>query len=128
MLKETIEYVDYNGTKRIEDFYFNLSETEIVEMASTTDGDLAEELKKMVQSNDGGRIMHTFKDLVSRAYGEKSSDGRRFVKSAEISKAFFETEAYNKLFMRLVTDPEYAASFISGIIPQDLEPKKPSNT
>ena len=123
MLKETIKYVDYNGIKRTEDFYFNLSETEIVEMASTTEGDLAEELKKMTAANDGGRIMRTFKDLVARAYGEKSADGRRFVKSPEISKAFFETEAYNKLFMRLVTEPEYAANFIAGIIPQEVKPK-----
>lgn len=124
MLKESIKYVDYNGLERTEDFYFNLSETEIVEMASMTDGDLAEELKKMVESNDGARIMKTFKDLVARAYGEKSSDGRRFVKSPEISKAFFETEAYNKLFMRLVSDPDYAAKFISGIIPQNMEVNK----
>lgn len=123
MLKETIKYVDYNGIERQEDFYFNLSETEIVEMASTTEGDLSEELKKMVESKDGSRIMKTFKDLVARAYGEKSADGRRFVKSPEISKAFFETEAYNKLFMRLVTDPDYAAKFIAGIIPQNLETK-----
>lgn len=123
MLKETIKYVDYNGIERTEDFYFNLSETEIIEMASTTEGDLAEELKKMVESKDGSRIMKTFKDLVSRAYGEKSADGRRFVKSPEISKAFFETEAYNKLFMRLVTEPEYAANFIAGIIPQEVKPK-----
>lgn len=124
MLKESIKYVDYNGLERTEDFYFNLSETEIVEMASMTDGDLAEELKKMVESNDGARIMKTFKDLVARAYGEKSSDGRRFVKSPEISKAFFETEAYNKLFMRLVSDPDYAAKFIAGIIPQNMEVNK----
>lgn len=123
MLKETIKYIDYNGTERQEDFYFNLSESEIVEMASTSEGDLSEELKKMVESKDGGRIMRTFRDLLSRAYGEKSQDGRRFVKSAEISKAFFETEAYNKLFMRLVTDPDYAANFIAGIIPQNLETK-----
>jgi hypothetical protein len=123
MLKETIKYVDYNGIERTEDFYFNLSETEIIEMASTTEGDLAEELKKMVESKDGSRIMKTFKDLVARAYGEKSADGRRFVKSPEISKAFFETEAYNKLFMRLVTEPEYAANFIAGIIPQEVKPK-----
>lgn len=123
MLKETIKYVDYNGIERTEDFYFNLSESEIVEMAATTEGDLGENLKKMIESKDGSAIMRTFKDLLDRAYGEKSADGRRFVKSSEISKAFFETEAYNKLFMRMVTDPEYAANFIAGVIPQEVKPK-----
>lgn len=127
MLKETIKYRDFNGVEREEDFYFNLSETEVIEMAATADGDLAEELKKMVASNDGGRIMKTFKDLVARAYGIKSADGKRFEKSAEISKAFFETNAYNQLFMRLVTDPDYAARFIAGIIPQEMPSPNKAN-
>lgn len=124
MLKETIKYTDYNGKERSEEFFFNLSESEVVEMAATSETDLSEKLKKMVEANDGTQIMRTFKDLLFRAYGEKSEDGRRFVKSPEISKAFSETEAYNKLFMRLVTEPEYAAMFINGIIPQDVPVKK----
>lgn len=120
MLKEVIKYKDYNGIEREEEFYFNLNESEIIEFASTEEGDLAEELKKMVAAQDGGRIMKTFKKLLAMSYGEKSADGRRFEKSPEISTAFFQTEAYNQLFMRLVTDPEYAANFIAGIIPQTM--------
>jgi hypothetical protein len=124
MLKEVIKYVDYNNIERSEEFYFNLSETEIVEMAAESEGDLAEEMRKMVESKNSGQIMKVFKDLITRAYGEKSPDGRRFMKSKEISKAFLETEAYNKLFMRLVTDPDYAANFIKGVIPQNVAPEQ----
>lgn len=120
MLKETITYKDFNGLERTEDFYFNLSESELVEFASTQEGDLAEELKKMVAAQDGGRIMMTFKRLLSLSYGEKSPDGKRFIKSPELSKAFFETQAYNQLFMRLITDPNFASSFIAGIIPSSV--------
>lgn len=120
MLKQSIKYVDYNNVERTEDFYFNLNESELVEFASTEEGDLAEELKKMVAAQDGGRIMKTFKKLLAMSYGVKSADGRRFEKGPEISKAFFETEAYNKLFMRLVTEPEFAASFIAAVIPQNI--------
>jgi hypothetical protein len=120
MLKETITYVDFNDVERTEDFYFNLSEAEIVEMAATAEGDLSANLRRMVESKDGNLIMRTFKDLLTRAYGEKSPDGRRFVKSEELSQAFFQTSAYNVLFMRLVTDPEYAAKFIASIIPKAM--------
>jgi hypothetical protein len=126
MLKETIKYTDFNGVERTEDFYFNLNESELVEMATTAEGDLAENLRQMVASNDAARIMRTFKDLIARAYGEKTPDGHKFVKSPELSKGFFETNAYNKLFIRLVTDPEYAARFIAGIIPANL-PEVKSN-
>lgn len=119
MLRETIEYVDYNGKTRTEDFYFNLNEAEIIEMAAA-DEDLGEKLKKIVAANDGSEIMRVFKDFLRRAYGEKSEDGRRFTKSPEITEAFMQTEAYNKLFMRLVTDPEYSAKFINGILPKEV--------
>lgn len=124
MLKETIEYEDFNGKKRTEDFYFNLNESEVLEMAAVSETDLAEKLRKVVEANDGAAIMATFKDLLARAYGEKSEDGRHFVKSKEISEAFFQTPAYNILFVRLVTQPDYTAKFIEGIIPQDMSSLK----
>lgn len=125
MLKETITYVDFNGLKRTEDFYFNLSETELIEMAATAEGDLAENLKKIVEANDGAKIMAVFKDLMTRAYGVISSDGRKFEKkNGELAKEFFETAAYNQMFMRMVTDPEYASAFITGVIPKGIEAKK----
>ncbi len=122
MIKESITYKDYNGTERTEDFYFNLSESEIIEMAATSEGDLGEKLKKIVDSKDGGQIMTVFKDLLSRSYGEKSPDGRRFEKkNGELARAFFETEAYNTMFLRMVTDPEYAAKFIEGLMPKNMD-------
>ena len=121
MLKETITYVDYNGTERTEDFYFNLSESEIVEMAATSDGDLGEKLKAIVAAKDGSKIMSVFKDVLIRSYGQKSDDGKRFEKrNGELARAFLDTPAYNQLFMRLVTDPNYAAAFIEGVLPKGI--------
>lgn len=89
MLKQSITYKDYNNIERTEDFYFNLTQAEIVEMVAMSDEDLAEKLKKIVEAKNGTEIMRTFKDILFRSYGEKSSDGKRFVKSQEISKSFF---------------------------------------
>ena len=119
MLKKTITYTDYNGVERTEDFYFNLTEAECVELEMGTTGGLSETMKKMVQTQDMPSIIKMFKNIVLNAYGEKSSDGRRFIKSEEISVAFSQTEAYSKLFMELTRNGEqYISDFINGIIPK----------
>jgi hypothetical protein len=120
MLKKTITYSDYNGTERTQDFYFNLSKAEILEMEMGTSGGLAEMIQRIVAAQDAPAIIKLFKDLILKAYGEKSADGKRFVKSEELSTAFSQTEAYSILFMELATDADAAAKFVNGIIPADM--------
>lgn len=120
MLKKTITYTDYNNVKRTEDFYFNLSKAELMEMEMSTSGGLAEMINKIVAAQDTAAIIKIFKDLILKAYGEKSPDGKRIVKSEEISNAFAQTEAYSDLFMELATDADAAAAFVNGIVPADM--------
>ena len=120
MLKKTITYTDYNGVSRTEDFWFNLSKAELLEMQLTTDGGLVEMLQKIVAAKDTKSIISIFKDIIFKAYGEKSPDGKRFMKSKEISEAFSQTEAYSQLFIELSTDDKAAAAFINGIVPADV--------
>lgn len=120
MLKETINYTDYNGSEREEDHYFNLSKAEIMEMELSTAGGLSGMIQDIVKTQDGPAIMKIFKDIILKSYGKKSPDGKRFEKSEEISKAFEQTEAYSVLFMKLVTDADAAAAFVNGIIPSDV--------
>lgn len=119
MLKKSITYTDYNGSERTEDFYFNLSKAEIMEMEMSTTGGLAETIQRIVALQDAPAIIKIFKDLVLKAYGEKSPDGKRFIKSDEIAMAFSQTEAYSILFMELATDADAAAKFVNGIVPVD---------
>lgn len=120
MLKKTINYTDYNGTARTEDFYFNLSEAEITEMELSTTGGLAAMLENVVKAQDGPSIVKIFKEIVLKSYGEKSPDGKRFIKSKELSEAFSQTEAYTKLFMELATDADAAAAFINAVVPSTV--------
>ena len=120
MLKKTITYNDYNGVERTEDHYFNLTKAEVLEMEMGTTGGLAEWIKKVVAAQDQPAVIKLFKDLILKAYGEKSADGRRFIKSDEISTAFSQTEAYSILFMELATDTQAASDFVNGIIPAGL--------
>ena len=117
MLKKTITYTDYDGNERTEDFYFNINKAEAAELELSTTGGLSGMIEKISQTQDIPEIIKIFKKLILMAYGEKSPDGKRFVKSEELSKAFSETEAYPELFMELASDPDKAAKFFEGIIP-----------
>lgn len=117
MLKKTFTYIDYNGVERTEDHYFNLSKAELMEMELSTTGGLAEMINKIVAAQDAPAIVKVFKDLVLKAYGQKSADGRRFIKSQELANEFAQTEAYSQLFMELATDADAAAKFVNGIVP-----------
>lgn len=115
MIKETIKYNDYDGNERIEDFYFNLTEAELTELELSKLGGLKKTIERVIQAQDQGALIQIFKELLLKSYGEKSPDGKHFVKTEELSKNFSYTEAYSQLFMALALDDEHAARFINGL-------------
>ena len=123
MLKKTVKYVDYNDVEREEDLYFNLTKAELMEMEMSITGGLAEMIQNIVKAQDAPAIIKIFKELILKAYGEKSADGKRFRKvddnGTPLYVAFSETEAYSQLFMELATDADKASEFINGIVPKD---------
>ena len=127
MLKKTITYTDYNGNERTEDFYFNLTKAEVMEMEMSTSGGLAETIQRIVAAQDAPAIIKIFKELVLKSYGVKSMDGKRFMKSDAIREEFAQTEAYSILFMELATDAEAASKFVNGIVPADLNADNKAN-
>ena len=125
MLKKTITYTDYDGIERTEDFYFNLTQTEIMEMfaslhdeadPSIANRPLDDMIHDIINAKSSSELIKTFKQLINKAYGQKSSDGRRFIKSEELTTEFNQTEAFSKLFMELATNDEAAADFVNGIV------------
>lgn len=120
MIKENIAYTDYNGVERKEDFYFNLTKAEIMEMEMSTKGGLAEMIQRIIAAQDQPAIIKIFKDLIIKSYGVKSADGKRFIKNDEVVEEFVQTEAFSQLFMKLATDPDAAAKFVNGIVPADM--------
>lgn len=120
MLKKTITYTDYDGVERTEDFYFNFTEAELMEWQLVTNGGLTSYVQKIVDAKDQPRLITLFKELLLKAYGIKSEDGRRFIKSEKISEEFSQNPAYSILYMELVTDDKLAADFVNGIIPAKL--------
>lgn len=120
MIKKTVQYVDYNGIERTEDLYFNLSKAEVTEMELSIDGGLSKQLETIIASKDNKQIISIFKDIVLKSYGEKSPDGKRFMKTREITESFMYSEAYSEIFMELALNEESAAAFINGIMPTNL--------
>lgn len=121
MLKKTITYEDFNGETASEDFFFHLSKAELVELELSHEGGLSESLQKIVDAEDGKAIVAEFKNIILGSYGQKSPDGKRFVKNATIREEFESSEAYSTLFMELVTNTDAAIEFVNGIIPKGIE-------
>lgn len=120
MLKKTINYTDYNGEERSETFYFNLTAAEITEMELSVEGGLKARFERIIETKDTPSLIKEFKQLILLAYGQKSEDGRRFIKSEKLKEEFAQTAAYSELFMELATDSKAAANFVNSIIPKNV--------
>lgn len=122
MLVKEVTYKDFNDVERTEKFYFNLTKAELTEMELSKAGGLTGKIEKIIEAKDGAEIIKLFKEVILLSYGEKSPDGKRFMKGPEISQAFMETNAYSIIFMEIALDADKAAAFIEGLIPPDLRP------
>lgn len=120
MLKKTITYTDFNGNEVSEDYFFHLSKAELVELELSHKGGLSEALQRIVEAEDGKGIVAEFKNIILSAYGQRSEDGKRFIKNQELRDEFESTEAYSALFMELITEADKATEFINGIIPAGM--------
>lgn len=121
MIKKTMTYTDYNGIVRTEDFYFNLTKAELLNMEWGTSGGMTNIIPQIVNAKDIPSIASLFEKIIQKAYGKKSPDGRRFIKNQEVLDDFMQTEAYSDLYMELATDADKATEFIKGVMPADMQ-------
>lgn len=120
MLKRAIKYEDYNGDPAEDVHYFNISKPELIEMEVEEAGGLSVMIEACIEAKDHKTLIKLFKKIVLEAYGVKSEDGKRFIKSEELRREFSQTAAYNALFIELATDDEAAATFLKGVLPKDM--------
>lgn len=121
MLKREIKYEDFDGNEVVGTFYFNLSKTEIIELEVKYEQGLAGFLQRIIDTKDKQKLWAQFKELVLLSYGEKSEDGKRFVKNDELREGFSQTGAYDALFVEFMTDENAAPDFFKGILPKDIQ-------
>lgn len=116
MIKKTISYVDFNGTQRNDDYYFHLSVPEATRFAARF-GEQGWEagIKSIVDGGDLRDVLDLFEDVILTSYGQKSPDGRTFVKNKEMRESFSNSEAYAQLFEELIMSPDAMTQFAKGI-------------
>lgn len=123
MLKKTVTYEDYDGNTRVEELHFFISKTELAEMEVSTPGGFSKKLENISKAADGAEIMTIFKEIILKAYGEKSEDGRSFIKKrngVRLADEFEQSLAFDAIFTELLMDPDKASAFVNGIMPKDL--------
>jgi hypothetical protein len=122
MYTKTITYTDFDDNQRTEKLYFNFTKAELSEMEFSVAGGLKNMLQKIIETQDQVKLAALFKELILKSYGEKSDDGRRFIKTKEVVEAFEQSAAYSELYMLLSTNTEEAIAFVTGIVPVDMRP------
>lgn len=123
MLKQTITYTNFDGEQETETLWFNLSRSRLMENIHIED-ELKEISKifegpedKQLTRDEVQRVLEMVKTMMSLAYGERSSDGKRFNQNPEVWENFKQTAAYEAYLWSLFQDPEMANKFITGIVP-----------
>ena len=132
MLKKEITYTDFNGDERTETFYFNLTKTELTELDIESGGTLVESLRRMIRTQDSAGLALFFKNMIIRAYGEKSDDGRYFDKgdNYELGRRFTRSNAFDKMFTDMLSDTsgDSIQAFIYGVVPNDIAAQAKAQT
>ncbi len=120
MLKREINFEDFNGNPSTEVFYFNISKPELIELEVEYDEGFGAMIQGVIDAKDHKTLIKRFKDIVLMAYGQKSVDGKRFIKSEQLREEFAQTAAYSALFMELATDDNAAVIFLKSVLPRDM--------
>lgn len=120
MFKRNITFEDYDGIEQTEAFYFNFTKAELLELEVNYEGGLTATLDKIIAAKDHKSLVEEFKRIVLLAYGERSEDGKRFIKNEQLREEFSQTAAYSALFMELAMDSKKASEFINNTMPKDL--------
>lgn len=122
MIKLTRTYEDYNGVEKTEDFYFHLSEAELLDMEMETEGGFIDTIKKISNAKDMPQLIKLFKKLLLKSYGEKTPDGG-FLKNEEILTRFTSKKVYSDIYVELATNDDLAAEFVNKVVPSNISAK-----
>lgn len=117
MLEKKIKYTDLRGHEREDTFMFHLNKSELLKLEMSVPGGFTAKINKMVDKEDAPEIVETFENFILSSYGEISEDGKSFIKNKELTDRFKNSEAYSELFIELISNPESAKAFVSGVIP-----------
>lgn len=116
MYRKVLKYVNYNGVPVEEPLYFNYTKPELLRLQRKYGvHDLADHLTLIAGSGDPNRMIPVIEDIIINAYGEKTEDGKSFMKTDHIQAKFENSMAYAELFELLLTNPTELQEFVTGL-------------
>lgn len=121
MIKKTIKFRDFNGEPASEDLYFHLTKAEVLELELSEREGWEASMNKLIESENTQEILKTFKDILKKAYGLRSEDGTRFIKSDQISEEWSQRESFSELIWQFFLQPESAGVFFGELQPKGLD-------
>lgn len=125
MIKKTLQYHDFEGDLRTDDFYFSLNQVQFARINRLFPNGLKEYMQKIIKDKDADELFRVIDILVSEAYGERQ--GSNFVKVApngqKLSDFFTNTEAYDNLLEELMKDDTSLINFLTGCLGRDAQEK-----
>ena len=120
MIKQDITYTNFEGEQETETLYFHLNKVELMEMQVSEKRGLAQYITDIQKAENNKEIFRLFKEIVLRAYGERSEDGKKFIKNERLREEFEGSLAYEELMVKIVTEADFAAKFVNGIMPAGM--------
>lgn len=120
MFKKTIKFTNFNDEEVSKDFYFHLSKSELLTMAS--DGKTMQaRIEKIIATKDIAGVLAEFRVLIRLSVGVRSEDGTRFIKDSDAQSHLLDSPAYDELLFELLSKPDYAAEFVNKLVPEKLQ-------
>lgn len=117
MFTVNVTYIDFDDQEYTERLYFNMTKVEFMRWQAESGDNLTERMKTALEKHDSSKIMDYFEELIRRSYGEKSDDGKRFVKDPQKTRDFMTSAAYDELFWRITQNQEECNAFMRGVLP-----------
>lgn len=120
MIKETISYEDIDGNSKTMDAYFHLT---MREMRQLLKEGIQEKLEAVTSGKASPEDTFDLIDMLIKAsYGKRIEDNgeARFVKNPEATEIFMESDAYDSLLSKLMSDDKFATRFFTGLVPKSL--------
>lgn len=118
MFKTVVKYENFNGEEKERELYFHLSQDEIAELA--LDPKVLRDLAHAHQTDDRLGMLMAIRDLVKRAYGIRSEDGERFIKTPEQADLFLQSAVYEEFLGNIITTDGGFDKFLEGVLPSKL--------
>ena len=118
MIKKTVVYENLDGKTESEVVYLNINMIELTELEFVAEKSISDILKDIGETPSMADALKTFKMFIRFAYGVKSPDSKKLLKSDSIWESFENSEPYSALLWEMLNDAPKAVDVIMGILPQ----------